>query len=354
MEKSPRKLLFWTFALVGMAALLCFLLDGIAEPTSSVGAQSFRSLQVWPDRSVGVACGLLGVATAHATAQVLPLGACRTVEGDAVHARTYLHFPLDVFPPGTEILRATLYMYVDSGSDTGEATFGIYRALESWEGADDDWEADPMSWPALLNLPLAATTVRFDVLTPTLPVTVATVTPSPTPELTLTPTATPTLTTTPTPTPLTSPLLTPTPEPTLIPTPSPAPPAPVVPLGQVTGTWLVWDVTALMRAWLDGEVPNDGLALASAPDPAADPETVDNLLVARWLAAADSNTRPHIIAEFEVHPVTPTPPPSPLPTPAPILPPAGNPMGWEAGGILFAGLALLVLGLMVWRKWELR
>jgi hypothetical protein len=358
MTKRCGKLALWPFVL---GALLCFLLAGSVEPMPPVGAQDFRSLQVWPDRSVGVASGLLGDATTHVAAQTLPLGAYRTSKDEAVHARTYLHFPLDVFPPGTEILRATLYMYVDGGSDTGEATFGIYRALESWEGSGDGWGNDPLSWPALLDLPLAATTARFDVLTPTLPtsITVATVTPGPAPELTLTPTATPA---TPTPTPLTSPLLTPTPEPTRTPTPEPtriptptsALPAPVVPLGQVAETWLVWDVTALMRAWVAGEVPNDGLALASAPDPAADPEAMDNLLVARWLAAADLNTRPHIIAEFEVHPVTPTPTASPLPTLAPILPPAGSSMGWEAVGIMCVGLTLLALGLIVWHQRESR
>ena len=46
-----------------------------------------------------------------------------------------------------------------------------------------------------------------------------------------------------------------------------------------------------MRAWLAGEVPDDGLALAPAPDPDADPETTASLLVARWLAADDPGKR---------------------------------------------------------------
>ena len=120
----------------------------------------------------------------------------------------------------------------------------------------------------------------------------------------------------------------------------------------MTETWIAWDVTALMRAWLVGEVPNDGLVLASAPDPAAAPEMAGDLLVARWLAAADLDTRPHIIAEFEVHPVTRTPtyPPSPLSTPTStpvlVLPSAGSAIGWNVVGLLFGGGVLLILGLL--------
>ena len=107
-----------------------------------------------------------------------------------------------------------------------------------------------------------------------------------------------------------------------------------------------------MRAWLEGEVPNDGLALASAPDPIVDTEVMEDLLVVRWLATADPDTRPHIIAEFEVRPVTPTPPPSPLatPMPVPVLPPAGSPVGGRAVGLLFAGLVSLIWGLISWEK----
>ena len=96
-----------------------------------------------------------------------------------------------------------------------------------------------------------------------------------------------------------------------------------------------------MRAWYAGEVPNHGLALAPAPDPDAGPETAGDLLVARWLAVNDFSTKPYIIAEFEVHPVTPTP----TATPAPLLPPAGSTVGWRGVGWLLVGAALLILGL---------
>ena len=113
-------------------------------------------------------------------------------------------------------------------------------------------------------------------------------------------------------------------------------------LGQVEGTWLTWDVTALMRSWLAKEVPDYGLALAPAPAPDADLETAGDLLVARWLTAKDIKTKPYLIVEIEVHPVTPTP--------IPILPPAGGTVGWRAVGVLSIGAALMVLGLAVRRR----
>ena len=91
-----------------------------------------------------------------------------------------------------------------------------------------------------------------------------------------------------------------------------------------------------------GEVDDYGLALASAPSPDADPETAGDLLVARWLTTDDPDTRPYIVADIEVHPVTPTP--------IPILPPAGSSSGWWAAPLLLAGAALLILGLGLRRK----
>ncbi len=343
-QKPPSRT---TVSLTGLGAtLLCLVLIlTLIGPLSPAGAQNSQSLQVWPDDSVGVASGLLGKATTFVSAEVLPLGAHRTPEDDVVHGRTYLRFPLDVFPPGTEILRATLYVYVDGSSSDRDANLGVYRAIEPWEGAGTGWSSDPNDWPTLLTSPLAVASVRPGVMTPTQPISIVIPTspPSPLPTPTLTPTVTPT------PTISSSPLPTPTPLPTL---PPQTLPTSVVPLDQVPGTWITWDVTVLMRAWLEGEVPNDGLALASAPNPTADAETVDDLLVARWLATADPDTRPHIIAEFEVHPVTPTPPPSPLATPTtvPVLPPAGSPVGGWSVGLLLAGIVCLILGLISWKR----
>jgi hypothetical protein len=124
-----------------------------------------------------------------------------------------------------------------------------------------------------------------------------------------------------------------------------------VALEQARGTWLTWDVTALMRAWLTDEVPDYGLALGPAPAPDADPEMAGNLLLARRLTADDPSTRPYLIVEFELRPVTPTP--MPTATPAPVLPPAGSSVGWGAAGLLLVGAVLLILGLAVQRKQEL-
>ncbi len=135
---------------------------------------------------------------------------------------------------------------------------------------------------------------------------------------------------------LDSPLATP-------PTPSPtrsSPPPPLAPganLGPVTGRWLTWDVTALTRAWLAGEVPDNGLALAPAPEPDADPDTAGALLVARQLTADDPDTRPYLIVELEVRPTTPTPPPA--------LPSAGRQGGWTGMGLVVVGVIVLIAGL---------
>jgi hypothetical protein len=520
MEGCWRKLSFYVAAsLLGLAGVLLCLIG----PPLPGAAQDLRILQVWPDRGMGVASAPLEGSTAQATAQVFPIGVSRTTNGDIVQARTYLHFPLDVLPPGAEILYATLHVYVDSSSSLGETTLGAYRVLEPW--AAGDWSNDPATWPGLLTSPIALRTARFGVTTtprPTSPLT-----PTTTPTFTSTPTLTTTETSTlfskpaghaliqgpgvtldplgsqvnvgattvvdirienvtdlrytavhllfdptllevvdddpttvdvqiqpgsflgpglveenivypangeidfqaasdkpvsgsgvlatiifrgkaagisglrfdavfledddgepigvdeedgsitvagqdsPIPTYPASPLRTPTvtPPPTLTPTtrpgatltpaatpaatltptpptrppstppPSPSPIGPGVALGPVTGTWLTWDVTALMRAWLTGEVADDGLALAPAPEPNADPETAGDLLVARQRTADDPNTRPYVVVGFKVQPSTPTPPPA--------LPPAGRRGGWGTAGLLLIGAAMLVLGLAV-------
>jgi len=364
MEKRPRKFLFCTVvSLLGLTGgLLC-----LAGPMSPAGAQESRTWQIWPDRSLGVTSGILEGATVRDAAQVFPFGVCRAPAGSVVYARTYLHFPLDVFPPGTEIMHAILHVYVDSSSGTGEATLGAYRVLELWE--EGERTDDPVTWPTLLTSPVAITTARLNVTSSALPVpkSVAVVVPrrvstffaSPLPTSTAfpsslpTPTEEPTLTATPRTTPrptATSAAEELTPSPPISPLPTPFPSSPltgaVVPLEQVAGTWLTWDVTALLRAWMAGEVPDDGMALAPAPRPDADPETAGDLLVARQLTADDPGTRPYLIVAFEVHPVTPTP--------VPVLPSAGSRVGWEAAGLLLIGVALLVLGLIVWRQCQYR
>jgi len=104
----------------------------------------------------------------------------------------------------------------------------------------------------------------------------------------------------------------------------------------------MWDVTALLRAWLAEEVVDHGLALAAAFD-SAGPESAGNLLLARQLTVDDPNTMPYIVADILIHPVTPTP----TPTSIPILPIAGRSGGWGGTLVLLAGAVLLVLGLVL-------
>ncbi|MGD1994346.1 MAG: DNRLRE domain-containing protein [Anaerolineae bacterium] len=340
-----RSLICTVAALLGAAGVLLCL----AGPPPLAGAQRPRALQMWPQRGVGVTSGLVDGSTVHATTHMLPFGVVRTAGGDVVRGRTYLHFPLDVFPPGTDVTLATLHVYVDSGAGNGKATWGVYRALEPWD--EQGWSGDPATWPALLVSPIAVTAAYLDV-TPSSP---RPMQPTPSPTPTAAPTPTPTAAPSPTPTSATSPLSTPTvtatvtstgtptPTPSSSPlataTPSPTRTASAVALGQVAGTWLTWDVTALVRGWLADEVPDYGLALAAAPEPDADPETAGDLLVARWRAAKDRHTRPYLIVHFEVHPVTPIP----------VLPAAGESAGWGGAGLLLVGAALLLVGLLVHR-----
>ncbi len=306
--------------------------------------------QVWPDRRIGVTTMPLGGTRGSVSTEVLPFGAVRREDGTPVYARTYLHFPLDVFPPGTEIRRAVLYVQVDSSSGSGETEIGVYRVTAPWEGNPADWNADPDTWPSILSSAIAIQMARFDVVTPTTPLETLVPTATPLPEETPTPTVTPFPWLTETP-PI-SPLQTPTG------TPPPSSGSGPISMARTASTWLMWDITTLMWGWLAGEVPNEGLALASAPDPAIEAiqQAVEApLLLARQFSAEDVNTLPFIIVEYEVLPVTPTLPPSPVDTPGlpsePILPSAGRPSSREGLGLVMiaVGGLLLLLGRLPWR-----
>ena len=326
------------------------------QPTATPAIQS-RVLQLWPDRSVGVTSGLLEGAASYADTQVFPFGTFSPSPGETVQARTYLHFPIDALPLGTEVKQATLYVYVDSISGLGEATFGTYRVLAQW--SETGWGSAPSTWPSLLSSPIAITEVSFGEGEAALPVgpsvaklafIMAQDSPlqTPTAPSSVLPTSTlPTSSATPTSTPTHTPSPTGTSAPgsTLTALPSAPPPTSPAPGGSVEiepveGRWLMWDVTALLRAWLTEEVADYGLALAAASDPAG-PDAVGDLLLARWLTVDDPNTMPYIVADILIHPVTPTP----TPTPIPILPIAGGSGGWGGTLVLLAGAALLVLGL---------
>lgn len=324
-----------------------------SRPTSTPGpTASFeaRTMQIWPDRRVGVSSDRLGSAASYVDSQILPFGRFDLSGGEFVEARTYLHFPIDSFPLGTDVKQATLHVYVDSRSEGDVAEFGVYRVLEPW--SETGWNNAPGSWPALLHSPVAITEVAPDVEA-ALPESRATLklarmvsdSPLPTPGPSLLPT--PSLTHTPTPQMTAEVTQTPTPKPASTSTPTEAPDvtpsATTLTMGKATGQWIVWDVTALVRGWVLEEVDDYGLALAIAPEPGADPDVVGSLILARLLTADDVNTAPYIIADVEIHPVTPTP----MPTPIPILPPAGSrsPAGWGGIGVSLVGVGLLMAGL---------
>lgn len=329
------------------------------QPTATSAIQP-RVLQLWPDRSVGVTSGLLEGAASHADTQVFPFGTFSPSPGETVQARTYLHFPIDALPLGTEVKQAKLYVYVDSTSGLGEATFGAYRVLAPW--SENGWGSNPSTWPSLLSSPIAITEVSFEgedaalpvgpsvpklafvmaqdspLQTPTVPASVLPTATLPTSTATSTPTSTPTRTPGSTGTSVPGSTSTPT----TLSTPLPTSPASEGSIGlePIEGRWLVWDVTALLRAWLTEEVADHGLALAAASD-SAGPEVVGDLLLARWFTVDDPNTMPYIVANILIHPVTPTP----TPTSIPILPIAGRSGGRGGTLVLLAGAALLVLGL---------
>jgi len=295
-----------------------------------VAAQISRTFQVWPGRSVGIASGSLRGTVNATDTGVLPSGVAPVSTGDVVRGRTYLVFSMDVFPPGTDILRATLHFYVDSISHPGQVQTGVYRVLEPW--GTTGWSEDPATWPELLDIPQDVISTEFDAVeavqwqSP-----LATSPSSPLPTTTLTPTPV----NGPTPTTLSSPLSTPTqtPTPTLSSSLYSTPVSPVQ-LVAVDGDWLTWDVTALMRSWLSGEVSNYGLAIGTAPDPNSGIDEAGDVLLARSITAGDTTTRPYIVVEAEIHPVTPTP------TGCPILPPAGA----EASSTRLLVVAALLFG----------
>jgi len=169
--------------LAGIVMFVVGLTLALSRPAgltpSSAQAHDLRVLQVWPDRHAGVTSVLLEGSTTYTTTSTLPLGVHRHHGGDVAWARTYLHFPMNVFPAGTDIRQATLHMYIDSASGSGETEAGIYRVLEPWEKAI--WTSDPATWPALLPSPISVAKVRCEMVTAPLTVPTPVMTPTPSP-----------------------------------------------------------------------------------------------------------------------------------------------------------------------------
>jgi len=319
------------------------------QPTSPVQS---RTMQIWPERRIGVASGLREGATLYADAEVLPFGTFSLSPGETVEARTYLDFPIGVFPLGTDVKRATLYVYVDGVSGTGEGILGVHRVLQPWD--ETGWSGVPAAWPAFLASPVAVAEFNLDVEHVMLPgvrsspglACVVPDSPLPTPTFPSSGLPTPTATAVPTTKPTATLAATQTPVPTKSPTlptstPVLSPAASTFALDEMAGRWITWDITALVRAWLADQVDDYGLALALAPDSDGGTESVGGVLLARWLAIDDPDTVPYLIADVDIYPVTPTP------TPAPLLPVAGNSAGWGWGGAVVSllGAVLLVIGL---------
>jgi hypothetical protein len=308
------------------------------QVTPGAGRQDLRVFQIWPDRILDVASGRV-VTPALPSGQTVMFGVTEVDGGGVVQARTYFHFPMSVFPPGTDILQATLHVYADSATSEGKGMFGLYRAVADW--TEQDGGADPQDWPALLPAAISLAEASFDSLLPDVQSHIR------------------------------DPfsggmrgvgvvdgglsrsrargvmLLQPQ-EPTATPPPSPIRPgtAPIT-LSEVAGIWVTWDATALLRAWYREEIPNQGLAVAPGPVADADPQQGGNVLAARWLTAGERRTEPHLVVHVEVRPVTPTP------SPIFCLPDAGPPVasaGWPALLPLLAGVVLLLLGLTARRR----
>ncbi|NLF00854.1 MAG: hypothetical protein GX601_07740 [Anaerolineales bacterium] len=334
----------------------------IATPTplprvTVVPAQDIRVLQVWPDR-------VLDVLSGHVVSPTTPLiqpfvfGIYDTsipdaFDGGVVYGRTYLHFPMDVFPPGTDIRQATLYVPVDSATSEGLATFGLYRVLENWD--ERVASTDPDQWPQCLPTPIALTeaSIRFRARAAALaePALGQTETISTTQQASPTPNPTRTSTPRPSPTVRSPGLATPTGMPLSTRTPTPIRVGPrataEITLTEVISTVVTWDATALLRAWFSGDVPNHGLAIGPGPALDSAPALAGNVLAASWPVTDHRRSQPYLVVQIEVRPVTPTP------TLIFCLPAAGSSAtsgNRSALSALLVGLALVLAGLAAYRR----
>jgi len=153
---GPPRLL--TLICVAGAALA---LAGISAPASRaiVAPQAeLHTAQLWPAGSAGVAEGLLAGQSDVPLSLAHPYGSAAARSGDIVRGRTYLSFPMHVLPPGTDVLRATLYVHADTASASGEAQLGVYRVTAPWDALVP--RGDAGSWPDLMEAPISTSLVR--------------------------------------------------------------------------------------------------------------------------------------------------------------------------------------------------
>jgi len=112
-------------------------------------AAAQTSLQIVPDRSVGVLSEDPSTGERWSTS-VFPFGNyVGPASGDDVFCRTYLRFPLDGVPSGAAVRSATLHVYVDDyWPDADGAPMSVYPVMVDWTVGGVDWY-DMGAWPAL-------------------------------------------------------------------------------------------------------------------------------------------------------------------------------------------------------------
>lgn len=137
--------------------LVILLVVGLVAAAFSAAAQSPGAV---PDRSVGVLSEDPGYGERWSTT-IFPFGNYTgTVSGKAIFCRTYLHFPIKVYP-GAQVLTATLSVYVDDfWPGPGSASIAVYPVLVDWTVEGVNWY-DMGAWPSL-GAPAAITRVTSD------------------------------------------------------------------------------------------------------------------------------------------------------------------------------------------------
>jgi hypothetical protein len=305
-----------------------------------------RIIQIWPEVTRAVASGsVLAAAGAHDDDELFAFGAHAREVDDPLTARVYLHFPLDVFQPGTRVRRAQLFVHADYASGSGPASIGVFRVLDPWT-AGEEWGAEPEAWPALLQRPIAVLKDEVSVSANVLDETARAAASSPHmlaayiagPQSPVAQDESPVATPNQSPLPTgTAAAVAPTPA---VATATPAEQdleAPVI-LAEMPTRLLRWDVTALVRGWIAGEAADRGLCLASMID--ADEEYDDgSTLIMAWRGGQDSAARrPYLVAEFDVVTVTPAL------AEREVLPVAGKRLGDRSW---IGGLVLTVCGVVL-------
>lgn len=161
--------------------------------------------------AVADACVVSGNTRHKRNAATLAVGRERHREGGWVTSRAYLYYDLEGFPPGAELDKAILYLWLNwkgSASDVIQC----YPVLQPWQEKSLNWH----NQPALHSQPVARVTVESNS----------------------------------------------------------------------KDQWLSWDITALVKKWMDKTVPNHGLCLRSL-DEKARAATIQTLASRHWTGSKE-------------------------------------------------------------------